>query len=89
MFISYNFKFTKYFIIKDFDSLTKIEPKKLQEMIEDFVIYHKDKQMSFAHIKGFGCSLELFFSMNGILLNWKKIKKMYPERKKPLGDKPY
>jgi len=82
-------KFLKYFIIKDFDSLTKIEPKKLQSMIEDFVIYHKDKQMSFAHIKGFCCSLELFFAMNDIILNWKKIKKMYPEQKKPMGDVPY
>ena len=69
-------KFTKYFIIKDFDSLIKIEPKKLQEMIEDFVIYQRTHEMSFAHIKGFGCSLELFFSMNDIILNWKKIKKI-------------
>ena len=82
-------KFIKHFRIKSPDALLSKEPKKLQEMVEDFVISHKDKQMSFAHIKGFGCSLELFFAMNDIILNWKKIKKMYPEQKKPMGDKPY
>jgi len=30
-----------------------------------------------------------FFSMNDVTLNWQKIKKMLPEKTKPLGDKPY
>ena len=68
-------RFKKHFIIKDFDSLLSIDSKKLQEMIEDYVLDHRRKNKSHGLIKTIVCSLELFFSMNDITLNWKKIKK--------------
>ncbi len=58
-------------------------------MIEDFVMYDKSKEKSASYIIGKVCALKLFFSMNDVILNWDKIRKMIPERKKPSGDKAY
>jgi len=81
--------FLHYFIIKNHDSLTKIEPKKLQEMIEDYVIYHKSQDKSASLIAGKISALKLFFSMNDIILNWDKLRKMFPEKKKNSGGTAY
>jgi len=82
-------KFREYFIIKDFDSLTKIPPQKIQKMIEDYILYLRNQNRSRSTIKNMISSLRLFFSMNDITCNWTKLKKMLPEQKKPRGDKPY
>ena len=82
-------QFKKYFILKDFDSLLSIDSKKLQIMVEDYVLYQRNRNMSYGLISGMVGSLSLFFSMNDRTLNWQKIKKMLPERTKPTGDKPY
>ena len=82
-------EFRRYFIIKDYDKLLSIEQKKLQEMVEDFVIYHKSRSLSASFIAGKICALKLFFSMNDVILNWNKLNKMLPEKTKPTGDKAY
>ena len=82
-------KFREYFIIKNCDALISIDSKKLQTMIEDFVLYQRKQNLAYGSINSQVCALELFFSMSDVILNWKKIKKMLPERKKALGDKPY
>ena len=82
-------KFREYFIIKDYDSLVSIKPKKTQEMIEDYVLYLRNRDYGFGYIHSVLCSLKLFYSMNDIICNWFKINKMKPERKKLRGDKPY
>jgi len=82
-------KFTEYFIIKDHDSLLSIEPSKIQEMIEDYLIYRKNQGLSRSTIRNNLSSLQLFFSMNDIVCNWTKLKKMLPEQKKIRGDVPY
>ncbi|MBM3896544.1 MAG: hypothetical protein FJ360_02210 [Thaumarchaeota archaeon] len=82
-------KFREYFIIKDFDSLTRIKSEKIQEMIEDYILYLRNQKRSKSTIKNMISSLRLFFSMNDITCNWIKLKKMLPEQKKPRGDKPY
>jgi len=82
-------EFRKHFIIKNYDKLAQIEPKKLQEMIEDFIMYYKSQNKSASSISGKLCALKLFFSMNDIILNWDKIRKMIPEKSKPAGDVPY
>ena len=81
--------FQKYYIIKDFDSLISIDSKKLQTMIEDYVMYLRSENKSHAMINGTLCSLNLFFSMNDVTMNWKKLKKLLPEKKKTVGDNPY
>lgn len=82
-------KFRKYFIIKDYESLLKIPPKRSQEMVEDYIISLKSKNLARGTIKNPICALELFYSMNDIILNFKKIRKMLPEQKKAGGGKPY
>jgi len=82
-------EFRSHFIIKNFEKLVQIQPKKLQEMIEDFVMYDRSKEKSASYITGKISALKLFFSMNDVILNWDKIRKMVPERNKPSGDKAY
>lgn len=81
--------FIKHYLIKDFDSLLSIESKKMQTMIEDFIMHLRNEDKSYSTINSTICSLNLFFSMNDITLNWKKLKKLLPEKKKTIGDKPY
>ncbi len=68
--------FRSYFIIKNHDKLAQIEPKELQEVIEDYVMYYKSKNKSASLISGKMSALRLFFSMNDVILNWDKIRKM-------------
>ena len=82
-------EFCRYFIIKDYDVLSQIEPKKLQAMIEDFIIYQKSHNKSASLIAGKLSSLKLFFSMNDVILNWDKMRKMLPEKTKPTGNVAY
>jgi len=82
-------QFKKYFIIKDYDSLISIDSKELQKMVEDYILYKRSQNYSHSFTKGIVCSLSLFFSMNDVIINWIKIKKMLPEKTKPTGDKPY
>ncbi len=82
-------EFRKYFIIKNYDKLSQIDPKKLQEMIEDYVMYDKSRNKSASYISGKVSALKLFFSMNDVILNWVKIRKMLPEKTKPSGDTAY
>ena len=81
--------FLRYFIIKSYDKLVQIEPKKLQEMIEDFIMYYKSNNKSASSVAGKVSALKLFFSMNDVILNWNKITKMIPEKTKPTGDQAY
>ena len=76
-------RFKEFYKIRDYDSLIAIEPKKLQVMIEDFIMNRSSKLES-GSLRHSLSALELFFSMNDIVLNWKKSKKLIPkqERKK-------
>jgi integrase/recombinase XerD len=86
---SYLDEFRRYFIIKDYDKLSQIDTKKLQQMIEDFLMYEKTQNKSKSLIAGKLSSLKLFFSMNDVVLNWDKLRKMLPDRIKTTGDVPY
>lgn len=82
-------RFLEYFIIKDYDSLLTINDKKLQTMIEDYLIYLKNQNKSLGLCNGILSSLKLFFEMNDKLLNWTKLKKMLPQKQKTTDDRPY
>ena len=68
-------RFKEFYNIRDFDSLASTEPKKLQVMIEDYIMSRSRKveRSSLSHSLS---ALDLFFSMNDVLLNFKKIKKL-------------
>ena len=83
-------EFLNFFIIKSFDKLLEIEPKKIQEMLENFIMYESNQCLSLSSVNGKLSALKLFFAMNDIVeLNWIKLSKMKPEKKKLTGDKPY
>ena len=73
----------KFHKIRDFDSLTTIEPKKLNIMIEDYIMSRIGKSER-ASLNRSLSALDLFFSMNDITLNFKKIKKLVPKQENKL-----
>ena len=80
-------KFSKFRKVVDYDSLVKIKSGKMQIMIEDYLMICK-KKYRFGSIDNIFSSIQLFFTMNDVLLNFKKIRKMFPEREKSLGEPP-
>ncbi len=82
-------RFRDYWKIKDFDSLLTIEPKKSQEMIEDYVISLKNRRLRGTGIRSMISAIQSFYVSNDIILNWKKIMKMLQDDRKIGNDKPY
>ena len=71
------------------NELIEVKPNEIQKMLEQYTLYLRENQKSLAKIKTFYCSLNLFLSMNDVIINWVKIRKMFPEGTKPRGDKAY
>ena len=81
-------RFKKYFKIKDFDGLLEIDSKKINEMIEDWLMYLRNK-LSPNSIPTMYYALELFFSMNDVTINFKKLRRMLPGKVKRSGANPW
>lgn len=81
-------RFKNYYQIKDYDSLLAIKQDKLQEMLEDYLFYLK-KHYKTSSIETVFFAIELFFSMNDVVLNFKKIRKMFPQHEKESGKEAY
>ena len=81
-------RFRKYFKIRDFESLVKIEPTKINEMIEDWLMYLRNR-VSPNSLPTMYYGIELFFSMNDVVLNFKKLRRMLPAKIKKTGEKPW
>jgi len=77
--------FTK---IKDYDSLTKVSPDLLQELLEDYVM-HLKKTINPNSVSTYMTGLKHFFVMNRVKVYWEIIQKMYPEQVKKSGQKPW
>lgn len=79
-------RFQKAYRLKDYDSILSIEPKKLQEMIEDYVMDIKHK-ISPNTIPTRIYPIQSFCEVNDIEINWKKIRRLYPAKLKTSGRK--
>jgi integrase len=83
-------KFTK---IKNYDSLVKTDPKTLQKLVENYIIQLKQKhRLGILRANSFNMYLapiDLFFTQNDIILNFKKVKRMFPQREKLTGEQPF
>ena len=77
-------KFLEFAKIKDHDKLLTLKTGALQEKLEDYVLYLKNR-VSPNSLQTMIAPLELFFSMNDRILNWKKIKKLFPATIKRTG----
>lgn len=82
-------QFREHFKIRDYDNLLKIEPENVKKMIEDLVVYDKNRGLGYASINTKICALRLFYEMNDIEINVRRAKKMLPPQKKKQGGKPY
>lgn len=82
--------FKDFVNIKSYDDLLEIELKQLQSMIQAFVMNDREKGRVAGTINGKLSALRLFFEMNDVIgLNWLKLRKMIPEKRKNQGGKPY
>jgi len=82
-------QFKEYFMIKSYDDLAQMQDKKIQIMLEDFMLHSKDEGKAFGTMNSILNSLKLFLSMNDVAINWIKLKKMMPEKRKATGQVPY
>ncbi|MDC4229919.1 MAG: site-specific integrase [Nitrosopumilus sp.] len=82
--------FKDFFLLKTYDNLLEYDVKTIQKMIQDYVMYQRSKGQSHGSISGNLSALKLFYEMNDILgLNWLKLRKMLPEKRKKMGKTPY
>jgi site-specific recombinase XerD len=82
-------KFMTFTDIDDFDKLAGLPEKEIQKILEDYVIHLKTQNMNPNSFPIMFTSLQLFFAMNDKILNWKKIKKFYPDTIKKIGHNTY
>ena len=82
-------QFRSHFKIRDYDDLLKLTPEKIKQMIEQYVVFGKNKGLRRSTINNQVCSLSLFYEMNDVDINTKRAKKMYPPENKKQGYKPY
>lgn len=66
-----------------------MDAKMLQEMVEDYVMYLKSKNLARTTINMPINALQLFCESNDIELRWRKIRRMSPQQKKKSGRSAY
>ena len=80
--------FKDYFKIKDFDGIIKLGDKELQTNVETYVIHIK-KSINPNTIPTYINPIKTFLEVNDIDLNWRKIKRLYPNKIKRSGSSAY
>ncbi|MBT6194766.1 MAG: site-specific integrase, partial [Nitrosopumilus sp.] len=82
--------FKDFFLLKTYDNLLEYDVKAIQTMLQDYVLYQKSQGRANGSISGNLSALKLFYEMNDVLgLNWLKLRKMLPEKRKKKGKIPY
>jgi integrase len=92
---NYRFAFSKF--IKfcrleegDYDKMLRIEPKKLEGLIRDYITHLKvDQKLAYNSVNMCVASISHFYQMNDVTLNWKKLSKFKGKRRLAVEDKPY
>jgi len=77
-------QFMKWNKLTDYDDLLKADEKSIQRNLEDYLIYLKDRK-SPNYIPSIITPVELFYTMNEINLNTKRLHKLFPTRIKKGG----
>ncbi|MGI0046842.1 MAG: tyrosine-type recombinase/integrase [Nitrosotalea sp.] len=78
-------RFLKFVKIKDAGGLLQLKDSYLQELVEDYTIFLKNRGLRYNSVNCAVSALETFFFMNDKSLNFKKIRKMMPEKLKLMG----
>ena len=71
-------RFMKFYKLKDYDSLAFMDNKMLQVMVEDYVMALKKDGKKRNSILTPVTALELFCDTNDLIINWKKIRRLFP-----------
>jgi integrase len=86
-------KFLEFAKLKDFDDIIQLDPKTIEDIIIDYAIHLKRKhELGAISPNAFQqrfSPIELFLIQNDIIINFKKIKKMFPRKVKESGEQPY
>lgn len=77
-------RFLKWNKTKDYDDLLKADEKAIQRNLEDYVVYLKDR-FSPNYIPTIMAPVELFYAMNDVNLNTKRLHKLFPTKTKKAG----
>jgi integrase len=82
--------FMKFCKIDTYDAMLLIEPKKLEGLIRDYIIYlREDRKVSSATVAAYSSAIAHFFEMNDVVINWKKLKKFKGKKRAVVEDVPY
>lgn len=76
--------FRRFCTANSFDDLTRISPKKLQELLEDYVISLKQR-VNPNSVPTYYYPIQSFLECNEIELKWKKIRRLFPAKVKKTG----
>ena len=72
-----------------YDRLLNKDVKTIQMNVCDFVVYLRKKGLSSASVSAYVATVNKFYAMNDIILNWKKIRSFMGEHEKTVEDRPY
>ena len=67
--------FMTYCNVDNHEDILKIEPKRLEGLIRDYIIHLKENKRSSSTINSYIASITHFYEMNDIVLHWKKLNK--------------
>jgi len=81
-------KFREWAKIKDFDSLLEGPHQTIQIMLEDYVMYLRKKVKSNS-VPTYFAPIELFFTMNDVTINYKKLRRLFPKKTKKGNERAY
>jgi integrase/recombinase XerD len=78
----------KFYHLKDYDSLSTMDSKQLQVMVEDYVMDLK-KRVNPNSVPTYVNPLQTFLDVNENEIKWKKIRRLFPAKIKSTGRKAY
>jgi len=83
-------EFMKFAKIQDYDEIIKLDTKKIQKILEDWVLHLKNKELKAHTIRGKLAAIILFLEMNRVLFHKKILHKLIPSDDYiPGGDIPF
>ena len=81
--------FMQFCKVDKYDDMLKIEPKRLEILIRNYIIQLKENKRSSATVTSYLSAIAHFFEMNDMVLNWKKLNKFKGKHRDIAEDKPY
>ena len=78
--------FKEFGKFKKYQDILKLKPKKLTEVIEDYIMFRREKNNPNS-IGYYYYPIQAFLEMNDVLINFKKLKKMFPAKIKTVVER--